>query len=114
MKSFMKFCKDRVTDTPLTVTAAEIPDKYKKIVNSTIQIMKNKKDIFDSINIPFVEGVFVDGFEKILEDKLDDGEIPDGIVHNLSTGIFGEYPVNLTKEQTAIIKILSVYICIQS
>lgn len=112
--NFLEFCKSRVSDKELIVDMEDIPDRYKKATDSMINIMKNKRDIFDKINVPFVEQAFDCDYEKILDDKLVDGEIPDGIIHDLSVGIFNDLPVDLSKDQQAIIKMLSTYICIQS
>lgn len=112
--TFLEFCRERVTGTPLDVKDVEIPDRYKKAVQSMVQMMKNKRNIFDSINVPFVENAFTYDYEEILKDKLEDGDVPDGIIHTLAIEIFGEQPIKLSKDQTAIIKILSTYICIQS
>lgn len=114
MSSFMKFCMDHATDTILNVSETEVPDRYKKSVNVLIQLMVNKKDIFDSINVPYVENVFEDDYLDILESNLENGDVPDGIIYALSMGIFEKQPIDLCEDQTAIIKILSTYICIQS
>ena len=42
------------------------------------------------------------------------GEVPDAIIRRLSDGLYHEYPSRLSDTQQAIIKVLSVYICIQN
>ena len=114
---FTDFCRKTVTSTQLTeVTAStDIPIKYVKPLDVLIKDMKKKVDIFDKINIPYVEAAF-DGNDivKKLDRELVDGEIPDGIINKLSEGIFERKPAELTDVQGTIIKVLAVYICIQN
>lgn len=112
--AFLDFCKEHVTDTPLKIEDVEVPERYKRPVNAMVQMMKNKKNIFDVIDVPFVEQAFKGNYEESLKEHLNDGEVPDGIIYTLSFKIFGEVPSRLSKDQMAIIKILSTYICIQS
>lgn len=95
-------------------TDVTVPGIYSIATNSLIEIMKNKISIFDKINVPFVEAAFECDYEKILEEKLIDGEVPDGIIHQLSIGLYGKQPTMLDEEEQAIIKVLAVYICIQN
>lgn len=117
MVKFLEFCNRLALNTDFSGISdvTLVPERYQKATNTMVNMMKNKAEIFDVINVPFVEMVFDNGdYENILDSKLIDGEVPDGIIHVLSRGIFKESPVNLTKNQSAIIKVLSVYICIQN
>lgn len=120
MVKFAEFCRRIVTDVPLSHVSdsMDIPDRYKTAVKALIKDLKPKKNIFNKINVLYVEPIF-DGSYNIdiaseLDEKLDDGEIPDGIINALSEGIFGNKPSVLTDKQQAIIKVLAVYICIQN
>lgn len=119
MVRFTEFCRRLVTKNRLTCPyTTDIPERYKVPVKTLIDDLKCKKDIFDKINIPYIEPIF-DGSYDIdisaeLDDKLPDGEIPDGIINVLAEGIFGNKPNELTDDQQAIIKVLAVYICIQN
>jgi len=114
--NFLEFCKSKTTDVGFeSVALSEVPDRYKQSTDAMIQIMKPKRKIFDSINVPFVEMTFEEeDYEDILKNNLVDGEIPDGIIYELSMGIFSEYPNRLDASQQSIIKVLSAYICIQN
>ncbi len=112
---FEQFCLNKASKLTLDPTDdMTIPERYQKPVESLITILKNKVDIFDRINVPFVEAAFDNNFEEILNEKLENGEVPDGIIRRLSDGLYHEYPSRLSDTQQAIIKVLSVYICIQN
>ena len=86
-----------------------------RAINSMIAIMINKVDIFDKINTPgFIDKVLNNPIHvSLLEEKYADGEIPEGIICELSKGIFKKEPSSLNDKQAAIIKVLTAYICIQ-
>lgn len=116
---FQDFClkvTSNTTDNDFSNVSdnTEIPERYKVATDVMVSMMKNKRDGFDRINVPFVENVFDGDYEKTLEEKFPDGEIPDGIIRTLAGGIFGEYPSRLDVNQKAIIKVLAAYICIQN
>jgi len=119
MVKFQEFCNRITSDAPLSelisAEPAEIPERYKSPTEVLITMLKNKRNRFDSINVPFVESVFEQDYLGILKDKLGpDAEVPDSIVIRLSEGIFGENPIGLNVDQQAIIKVLATYICIQN
>lgn len=118
---FIDFCKSftdgSMLDDPIfdsEENTTQVPSQYEKPVNVLIKNMKVKKDIFDKVNIPYIEAAFSEDYPSILEDKLDDGEIPDGIIVTLSFGIYGKNFNKLSDDERTIIKVLSVYICIQN
>lgn len=120
MVRFQEFCK-RITAgskdlSGVSTECAEMPEQYKEPVEVLVSMMKTKKKIFDKINVPFIESVFEDEEEnkKILSEKIGDNDIPDAIFIRLSNGIFGENPSALNVDQQAIIKVLTIYICIQN
>ena len=116
MMIFQTFCNRTASKERIDVSSINpVPDRYKKAVDSIINIMKDKTEIFNVIEVPFVEVAFNDqDFEQILEDKLTDGEIPDEIICKLSAGIYNKAITQLTDSEQAIIKVLSTYICIQN
>ena len=94
---------------------AEIPERYKSPTEVLITMLKNKRNRFDAINVPFVETVFDNDWHSVLAEKIGpDGDIPDAIIIRLSEGIFGESPIDLNVGQQSIIKVLATYICIQN
>ena len=117
---FTEYCRKLVTSDPFTevTDSTDIPDEYVSPTDVLISSMKNKADIFDKINIAYIEAVFNEMTEDKLMNKLDmrfdEGEIPDGIINKLSEGIFKCKPIELTDDQRAIIKVLTIYICIQN
>lgn len=112
---FKEFCMKRAISGNLSaVQPDEIPEKYVKPTKALIDIMKYKMAVLDKINVAFIETLFDDDYEGILETKLTDGEVPNGIIHTLSEGLYGKIPSELNDEESSIIKVLSVYICIQN
>lgn len=120
---FQEFCLKFATDVDLndvldhdlTPSDLELPERYKMATETMVSMMKNKRNGFDRINVPFVEMVFDNGYEKMLEEKLPDGEIPESIIRTLAEGIFCDNNSSrLDVNQQAIIKVLATYICIQN
>lgn len=122
---FQDFCLKVATDDtiedlmdlPAEDDSITVPERYALAADVMVSMMKNKRDGFDRINVPFVEMTFNDTeYEKILEEKYPDGEIPGvmNLIRYLSNGIYGKYPSELSVNQKAIIKVLATYICIQN
>lgn len=113
---FKEFCLSKATKKPFDLkdTEVTVPERYKVPTESMITIMKNKVDILDRINIPFIESAFDDDYVTILKEKLPDGEVPEWIVRRLTEGLYGKYPSMLDEAEQAIIKVLTTYICIQN
>lgn len=118
---FINFCRTladgRIVDSPLfdsEENSLTVPHMYEKASNVLIKNMKIKKDIFDKVDIPYIEAAFTDDYANILEDKLEDGDVPDGLITHLSFGIYGKNLNKLSDDERTIIKVLSVYICIQN
>lgn len=114
MVSFQKFCLDKTTRIPFDDQEDRIlEDKYVDILDITIRNLRNKRDIFDRVNVAYVENAITsDDFLTKLNEKLPDGEVPYMVIKRLSEGIFKKKPHELNVEQQSIIKILSIYICI--
>lgn len=103
-------------DIDTETDSKEIPERYVVPTQALIDIMKKKMSILDQINIPFIETVFddIDKAIETLNEKTEDGDVPDGIINKLSSELYGSQIKELTKEQQAIIKVLSCYLCIQN
>lgn len=116
--NFQAFCRKYATEgdfSQMPPMHCKVPEKYEVATKVMIDMMKNKRDGFDRINVPFVEMCFENNdYEKLLEEKLPDGEIDDAIIIRLSEGIFNEQPAALDVNQASIIKVLATYICIQN
>lgn len=117
--SFQKFCLSKadgsLLDDPFFTEdhdRVSIPDKYSTPVKVLIKNMRNKVEIFDRVDIPYIENAFSDDYPQILDEKLEDQEIPNALIEELAYGIFDKKINDLTENQRSIIKVLSVYICI--
>ena len=119
--AFVEFCLGKANgdklETPFFTEDHDTvspPEKYKGPLDVLIKNMKIKRDIFDRVSVPYVENAFNGDYKSILDDKLDDGEVPDAMIEYLADGIYGDKINNLDYNQRSIIKVLSVYICIQN
>ena len=112
---FLPFCQ-RIS-TPFIVVepvqVSEMPEDIAKRVKALCDIMKLKMDKLERVEIPFVESLFqdIDKVEDIMEKEYN-GDVPDYLLHNLSTNLYGQEFASLDADQQSIIKTLSVYICI--
>lgn len=113
------YCDKLTKGTPALVGCDDevaVPEKYVEPTKNLINIMKNKRDGFDRIEIPFIEMVLeqVKDISSVLEENLEDGEVPNGIIRELSLGIFKKTPSELTTAQASIIRVCAIYLCIQN
>ena len=90
------------------------PVRYKGPSDVLIKNMRIKKDIIDKVDIPYIQNVFKGYFTVLIDKKLKDREVPNTLIEYLADGIYGKRVNELTKDQRRIIKVLSVYICIQN
>ena len=115
---FLQFCRQIATpvivEEPLDPNST-VSDDIKSRANVLCDIMKTKMDILDRIEIPFIEARFqdIDHVEDILE-KYHNGDVPDYLLKLFSTNLYGQEFTSLNLDQQAIIKTLSVYICISN
>lgn len=121
MSSFLDFCLSKANGEPFTDPfftedhdRVSIPEKYSGPVSVLIKNMRNKVEIFDRVNIPYIENAFNGDYASILNEKLEDDEVPNSLFEELAYGIFNNRINDLTENQRSIIKVLSVYICIQN
>lgn len=112
---FLPFCQ-RIT-TPFIVVeqtqVTEVPNDIAERVTTLCNMMKPKMNKLDRIEIPFIEALFhdMDIVEDIMEKEYN-GDVPDYLVETFSTNLYGQEFASLDSDQQAIIKTLSVYICI--
>lgn len=118
---FLKFCLSKADGSLLKDPfftedhdRVSVPEKYKDTVKVLIKNMRPKRDIFDKIDIPYIEEAFNGNYKAILDRNLKDQEVPNSLIEELAYGIFGNKINSLTNNQRAIIKVLAVYICIQN
>lgn len=117
--NFQEFCLSKADGSLLSDPfftedhdRVSVPEKYSGPVKVLIKNMRNKVEIFDKVTIPYIENAFTNDYPNILEEKLDDQEIPNALIEELAYGIFDKKINDLTENQRSIIKVLSVYICI--
>ena len=110
INSFQKFCMSKATDLPITFDPDNVivEEKYNTILDVTIKDLKGRRNVFDNVNVVYVENTI----NSADFDSIADMDIPDGIFVRLSEGIFNKPISDLSVEQQAIIKVLAVYICI--
>ena len=113
---FLQFCQ-RIT-TPFIVVEnlsndAEMTPDVRGRVSVLCHIMKPKMEILDRVEIPFIEALFhdMDVVEDIMEQEYN-CNVPDYLLREFSTELYGLDFASLNADQQAIIKTLSVYICI--
>lgn len=119
--AFLDFCLTKADaslfETPFFTEdhdRVSIPEKYEGPVKVLVKNMKIKRDILDTVNIPYIESAFDGDYKSILDEKLEDDEIPDSLIEHLANEIYGDNINCLTDNQRVIIKVLAVYICIQN
>lgn len=115
---FETFCRRTATIDPLITNKDEddfdIPRKYVKPVNSLITIMRPKMRMLDRVSVTFIENAFEENVVERLDEHTEDGDIPDSIINTLSMELYNVMPSELSETQSAIIKVLACYICIQN
>lgn len=125
--SFQSFCTRMATpDTiPDQLVESDKPfnDDIATRVNSLCDIMMNKMNILDRVNVSFIESAMEDParveflmnrFNMNPEDPSTAGNVPDDLLIVFSRRLYQKEFHQLTAEQQSIIKILSVYICIST
>lgn len=117
---FIDFCRSLTDGSKVEedifnseTNSTSIPSQYEKAANILIKNMKTKRDIFDKINVPYVENAFTGDYSIKLNDKLNNHDVPNELIAGLSFGIYGKNFNMLSDDERTIIKVLSVYICIQ-
>ena len=108
-----------VNDSTTNPDDTDIPEKYEPIVDGVINTMKNRINNAKTSNVAFIEKCFDDNDvadimrQKMINNELPDGEVPDGIINKLSMSLY-EKPFNdLSNDEQSIIKVLTVYIIVQ-
>ena len=108
-----------VNDSTTNPDDTDIPEKYEPIVDGVINTMKNRINNAKTSNVAFIEKCFDDNNvadimrQKMINNELPDGEVPDGIINKLSMSLY-EKPFNdLSNDEQSIIKVLTVYIIVQ-
>ncbi len=115
--NFLDLCKRVATNEHISEIIQcdedKVPYDIKQRVDALCDIMRNKLDILNNIEIPFIEAAFSDmeRAEKLLS-EYNDGDVPDYLLKELSTRLYHENFHELDVTKQSIIKTLSAYICI--
>lgn len=111
---FEQFCKYHATNEQISsIDVKDVDRNIQERAHALCQIMKPKMTILDRIEIPFIEEAFKDmaKVERLLS-TYNEGDVPDYLLRTFSENLYGSEFTSLNEDQQAIIKILSVYICI--
>lgn len=118
-KSFKEFCTKVATNEIVTVDSSDnsVPETYRTKLDSLVTIMRPRMKNLDRINVRFIEDAFEDINEvkEKLDKKTVDGDIPDGVLNELSKKLYDGKSFNeIAQDEQMIIKVLAVYLCIQN
>ena len=112
----LTFCKKTALTLDMKISDdRNVPEQYDEPMRVLVNTMKCRINNLDSFEFPYIESVFNDEVETLLDNNTEDGEIPDGVINTLSVALY-EKPYNeLTdKDEKSIIKVLSVYLIISN
>lgn len=117
MTNFDTFCAQLATEHHIDITdSVDVPEQYIEPVNVLVNIMKPKMNRLKKISIPFIESQFddIDNACKVLDNKTNNMDVPDGIINALSNALYCVKFNDLKNEEQAIIKVLSCYLLLQN
>jgi hypothetical protein len=118
---FRQFCKRIATDDTINITipedpmTVEIPYNLENTINVLTNMLKPLKKRFDTISVPYVEKYFNDmeNVFKIMDEEYNN-DVDDGIPYALSMYLYDTQFNELSADDQAIIKVLTVYLLVQN
>lgn len=112
---FLTYCKKVATNDHVVITEdRNVPEQYEQVTKVTINILKPKMSRIDRIEIPFIMAK-LNSYETItdvLDEKLDGGDVPDGILNTLSEGLYSKSFNDLSIDEQSIIKVVGIYLIV--
>ena len=112
---FLTYCKKVATNDHVVITEdRNVPEQYEQVTKVTINILKPKMSRIDRIEIPFITAK-LNSYETItdvLDEKLDGGDVPDGILNTLSEGLYSKSFNDLSIDEQSIIKVVGIYLIV--
>lgn len=117
MESLQTICVRLATEHIAQINTDEdcnVPEQYNEKIKNVVTYVRPRVGRLDRIEVPFIRTAFEDmtKVKKTLEEKTENGEVPDGILQKLSLDIYEKEFNDLTTEEQAIIKVLACYIII--
>lgn len=111
--NFLEFCRKTATDIDVKISYdRNVPEQYDNPMRVIVNNIKCRLDKLDSYEFPYIESVFDDKFEAIL-DKNGEEDVPDSVINTLSVALFDKLFNDLEDaDSKSIIKVLSVYLLI--
>lgn len=90
----------------------DMPNEYVSTVGRVIDDLKYRVDDFGDVTIEYIQYTLdsVDNIDKCL--SFTKGDIPDGMMNNLSNGLYGKKFNDLDRSEKSIIITISAYICV--
>ena len=75
MHSFQKFCNSKATNLPITIDpdSVIVEEKYLNILDVTIKDLRGRREVFDEINVVYVENAI----NNVNLEEIADMDIPD-------------------------------------
>ena len=118
---FRQFCKRIATDDTINITipedpmTVEIPYNLENTINVLTNMLTPLKKRFDTISVPYVEKYFNDmeNVFKIMDEEYNN-DVDDGIPYALSMYLYDTQFNELSADDQAIIKVLTVYLLVQN
>lgn len=118
---FRQFCTRIATDniinisTPEDPMTVEIPFNLESSIRVLTDTLKPLRKRFDTISIPYVEKCFDDmGKVYNIMDEEYDGDVDEGIPYALAMYLYDKSFNDLSMDEQAIIKVLTVYLLVQN
>lgn len=115
--SFQTFCQTIASPEIISPTSTMngVPKEYQDVFDALVSNMKTKMNRLDRIEVVFIQMAFSD-MDKVCDilDTHYQGEIDDNLACELSHALYHTDFDNLVTEEMAVIKVLAVYLMIQS
>jgi hypothetical protein len=113
--SFQAFCENITTIDRITDTSPMVPVILQEPFDALVSNLRTKMARLDRIEIVFIQMAF-DDMEHVFDilDNYYHGEINDALTSALSDALYHAPITNLTSKELSVIKVLTVYLMIQS
>lgn len=113
--SFQAFCENITTIDRITDTSPMVPVILQEPFDALVSNLRTKMARLDRIEIVFIQMAFND-MEHVFDilDNYYHGEINDALASALSDALYHAPIINLTSKELSVIKVLTVYLMIQS
>lgn len=112
---FQTFCDMRTVDVKIIIPDtlnSEVPELYKPTMERVLKDLSARTALFDHTSVPYIQETLecVKDMDEAL--SLTDGEIPNGILEEVSTTLYGKYFNDVEIYEQSIIIVVATYICV--